>query len=123
MRKRFIYIVLGALLLAGCGTAKAPAEAGDSTVVKLSDMQFHPSELAVKVGTTVTFTNEESMAHDVTQVAVEDVNKVEPGFKSGVISPSKSWSYTFDKPGTYPILCTQGSHYTAGMVGTIIVTK
>lgn len=123
MRKRFIYVMLGALLLAGCGSTQAPAAAGEGPVVTLSDMQFHPSELTVKVGTTVTFTNEESMAHDVTQITVEGVNKVEPGFKSGVIGPGKSWSYRFDKVGTYPVLCTQGNHYTAGMVGTIIVTK
>lgn len=123
MRKRFIYIVLGALLLAGCGSAKAPAAAGEGAVVKLSDMQFHPSELTIKVGTTVTFTNEEPIAHDVRQIEVKDVGKAEPGFNSGVISPGKSWSYTFDKPGTYPILCIQGNHYTAGMVGTITVTK
>lgn len=123
MRKRFIHIVLGALLLAGCGSAKAPAAAGEGTVIKLSDMQFHPSELTVKVGTTVTFVNEESMVHDVNQIEIKNVGKVEPGFDSGTISPGKSWTYTFTKPGTYPILCTQGNHYTAGMVGTIIVTK
>ena len=123
MRKRFIHIVLGALLLAGCGSAKAPATAGESTVVKLSDMQFHPDKLTVKVGTTVTFVNEESMVHDVNQIAVKDVGRVDPGFNSGPISPGKSWSFTFEKPGTYPILCTQGLHYTAGMVGEIVVTK
>ncbi|HLO04807.1 MAG TPA: plastocyanin/azurin family copper-binding protein [Symbiobacteriaceae bacterium] len=123
MRKRFIHILLGALLLAGCGSTKAPAATGEGTVIKLSDMQFHPSELTVKVGTTVTFTNEESMVHDVNQLTVKEVGKTKPGFDSGPISPGKSWSYRFDQPGTYPILCTQGLHYTAGMVGTIIVTK
>jgi plastocyanin len=59
----------------------------------------------------------------VNQIAAKDVGKVKPGFDSGTISPGKSWTYRFDTPGTYPILCTQGQHYTAGMVGTITVTK
>lgn len=123
MRKRFIHIILGALLLAGCGSTKAPVTAGEGPVIKLADMQFKPDELTIKVGTTVTFTNDESLVHDVKQIAVKAVGKEKPGFDSGPINPGKSWSYRFDEPGTYPILCTQGMHYTAGMVGTIIVTK
>lgn len=123
MGKRFIHIILGALLLAGCGTAKAPAPAGEGPVIKMANMQFEPSELTIKVGTTVTFKNEESMLHDVQQIESKAVGKAKPGFDSGPIGAGKSWSYTFDKVGTYPILCTQGLHYTAGMVGKIIVTN
>ncbi|REK21264.1 MAG: hypothetical protein DWQ40_04325, partial [Actinobacteria bacterium] len=53
--------------------------------------------LTVKVGTTVTWTNGDSMLHTVT-----DVNGA---FDSGFLEEGDSWSYTFTEPGEYEYYC------------------
>jgi plastocyanin len=124
MRMRMMAATLGALLLlAGCGGGTKTEPAGSGVTIRLGDMQFQPTHVEVKVGTTITFINEDGIAHDVVQLTPQQVGKAKPGFESGKIQPGKSWSHRFDKPGTYPILCTQGLHYTAGMVGTVTVTN
>jgi plastocyanin len=63
----------------------------------------------VKVGTKVTWTNHDGVAHTVTAD-----NKA---FSSGPITSGKSFSFTFTKAGTYSYAC---SIHTV-MKGTIIV--
>ncbi|MGE5675536.1 MAG: plastocyanin/azurin family copper-binding protein [Mycobacterium leprae] len=112
-------------LMTGCSSpgtsAPTTAQSGEVQVV-IKNMQYAPNNLVIKAGTRVTFVNQDTLTHDVTQSTPADVNKVKPSFTSGPIAPGSSWSMVFDKPGTYPILCTQGAHYTAGMVATIKVT-
>lgn len=123
MRLRLAALALGAIILAGCGGSTATPNGSNTSIIKLGDMQFQPASITVKAGTTVTFTNTETITHDVVQTTPAQVGQKPYGFDSGPIAPGKSWSRTFETPGVYPILCTQGLHYTAGMVGTITVTK
>lgn len=123
-----IILLFALVLAAGCGGDKTAIGGGESTkaadsgvTVELANFTFAPATITVKAGTTVTFVNKDQIAHDVVQATVEQANKGEYGFQSPQINPKSSWSHTFDKPGTYPVLCTVGSHYLIGMVGTIIV--
>lgn len=92
-----------------------------SVVVKLANFAFGPKELRIKAGTTVTFVNEDQIAHDVVQATPATLNSETPAFQSPQIMPGSTWSHTFTTPGTYPILCTVGAHYIVGMTAEIIV--
>ena len=65
----------------------------------------------VKVGTKVTWTNEDTDAHTVTSL-----NSVGP-LSSQALNTGQSYTYTFTKPGTYKYFCSIHPH----MVGTIVV--
>lgn len=110
-------LLVSTLLLGGCGGKSA---SGDGASVSLKNMLFAPRELKVATGTTVTWTNDDVLDHAVTQ---GDINT--PGgkalFKSGDFGPGKTYSFTFDKPGTYPIYCSTPGHAAAGMVMTVVV--
>jgi plastocyanin len=126
--KRMAAATVAALLLAftaGCSKpvpepAVRAEESGEVEVV-LQNVRFAPESVTVKVGTRVTFVNRDPMVHDVVQISAKQVGKAAPGFASPPLAQDQRWSVTLDKPGTYPILCTQFAHYTAGMVGTITV--
>lgn len=90
-------------------------------VINMANFSFSPKELRVKAGATVTFQNDDQIAHDVIQSSPDKVNGGKYGFESPQIMPGESWTYTFHERGTYPILCTVGSHYLLGMTAEVIV--
>jgi plastocyanin len=66
--------------------------------VRIEGSTFTPSVLEVKKGTTVIWTNFDTIQHSVTG----DDNVV-PG--SGLLLKGESYSYTFDKVGEFPYHC------------------
>jgi len=116
-------LVLG--LAAGCGGAEAATEgvrSGEVTIT-MKNMKFTPAKVTVRQGTKVTFVNQDVLIHDAMQVSVQEFGKAEPGFDTKEVMPGKSFTVTLDKPGVYPILCSQAAHFTAGMIGTITVVE
>lgn len=81
--------------------------AGNS--VQISNFSFTPATLTVKVGDTVTWTNEDSTGHSAT---ADDGS-----LDTGIIAQGKSGSATFNKAGTYTYHCK----VHPSMHGTIIV--
>jgi plastocyanin len=80
--------------------------------VLMKDIKFNPDTLKVKAGETVTWTNDDSVGHDVTA----------DGFNSGGagnIEPGKTFTHKFAKAGTYKYVCS----VHPGMKGTVKVTK
>jgi plastocyanin len=77
--------------------------------VDIKNFAFVPAEIRVPVGTVVTWTNSDVVAHTAT----------EPGgaFNSGNLNPGQSFSFTFDTAGTYAYIC----NYHPFMKGTVIV--
>jgi plastocyanin len=63
-----------------------------------STTPYQPLRIQVEEGTEVTWTNEDSVVHTVT-----DVNNT---FDSNIIAAGESWSYTFDSEGMYNYYCT-----------------
>jgi len=59
---------------------------------------YDPTAIVVNSGTTVTWTNDDFVAHMVTDI--------EDYFDSGFIQPGSTWSYTFEKSGEWNYLCT-----------------
>ncbi len=109
-----------------------PAAGGAAEVViSMKNVQFVQKEAKVKVGTKVTWKNEDVMNHDVQSDAVHFPDKNQGvAFKSGApgaMKPGDTYSYTFDKPGTYTYHChlhsavDQSAKTVSGMTGTVVV--
>lgn len=107
------------------GTATAPATTaagGPEVVIEMKGMQFGPKEVRIAPGTTVIFTNQDPVEHNVVNATAATLGKAPELFRSPELRPGESWQWTFTEEGTYDILCDIGGHYLAGMVGKIIVT-
>ena len=89
--------------------AAAPAPATE-VEVKIDNFSFGPQVLTVAPGTKVTWKNRDDIPHTV--VSTEGV------FKSRVLDTDESFSFTFDKPGTYPYFCSVHPK----MTGQVVVT-
>lgn len=66
--------------------------------VSIKNFAYSPASMTVPVGTTVTWTNNDSVAHTVTS----DSGKI---LDSGTIQPGQTFSFTFTKAGTYAYHC------------------
>ena len=77
--------------------------------VQIKDFEFAPSKVTIKVGGTVTWTNEGASAHTVT---ADDGS-----FDSGTVDENKTYSQTFSTAGTIAYHCTIHTY----MTGTITV--
>jgi plastocyanin len=85
------------------------AQATDSTKVVVKDFMFSPTTSTVRAGSTVTWTNLDDEPHTV---------QSDTGlFKSGAMDTNETFSFKFDKPGTYHFTCSIHPR----MVGTIVV--
>src|SRR6185369_9943766 len=73
------------------------AWAADSTKVLIKDFMFTPMSVTVKTGATVSWVNMDDEPHTV----VSDTGL----FRSSGLDTNESFSYKFDKPGTYHIAC------------------
>ena len=91
-----------------CGPLAA-ADPADPTKILVRDFMFSPTPLTIKAGSTVTWTNMDDEPH----TAVSDTGL----FKSGGMDTNDSFSFKFDKPGTYHYTCTIHPR----MTGTIVV--
>ncbi len=80
------------------------------TQVPIQNFAFTPAVIQVRVGITVTWTNDDRAPHTVTfQNGMAD---------SGMLKPGDSFKYTFTAVGTFAYMCA----YHPGMVATVIVT-
>jgi plastocyanin len=86
--------------------------ASQGSSVAIQDMNFSPATLTVKKGTTVTWTNKDSVAHTVTVDSGAGPN-------SGNLDSGKTYSYTFDTAGTFNYHC----QYHSNMVAKVVVTE
>ena len=91
-------------------TAPAPAIAPPNTVL-MSGMTFSPATITVKVGTTITWKNDDGIAHTSTSdTGVWDTGNMVAGASAVT---------TFNTAGTYPYSCIY--HASMGMKGTVVV--
>jgi len=87
----------------------ASSSSVDLNPIQISNFSYSPASLTVKVGDTVSWTNQDSMGHSATA----DDNS----FDTGIIDQGKTGTATFTKAGTFTYHCSV--HPT--MHGTIIV--
>jgi plastocyanin len=106
-------LVVVAAVVAGCGSS-APSTAGGApapgNAVTISVSAFRPDAITVSAGTTITWTNEDPVAHTVT---ADDGS-----WDSGSLARGATFSHTFEAAGTYAYHCT----IHPGMKGTVVVT-
>ena len=96
---------------AGAMTAPAVPTAGNAVMIK--NFAFAPAALVVRVGTTVTWTNQDTEAHTVTSTGSGGP------LNSAALDTGQTFSFTFTTAGTYSYLCTIHPFMTA----TVTVTK
>ena len=112
MLRPLVVLLLAAALLAGCGSSKKSSSSSSSsggTTVSMKDIKFSPTSLTVKVGQTVTWTNDDSVDHNVTAK--------DGTFKSSNFGHGGTFSWKAAKAGTFDYTCT----IHQGMDGTLTV--
>jgi amicyanin len=127
------FVAAGAIVLAACGgggggkTAAgngmagmqmgptATSKTGTSTpvatdAVHIQNFKFSPATITVTAGSTVVWTNDDSIQHDITFSA--------GGIASSTLNQNDTFSHTFPTAGTYHYICSIHPF----MHGTVIVT-
>lgn len=90
-------------------STRTPSGSPDELVIAAG--KYRPKNLTVKVGTALTWTNNDTKPQSVTSDT--------PGqFDSGLINPGATWSYTFSTTGTFPYHSTAST----STFGSITVT-
>ncbi len=100
------------VLISGCtnyGSNQTTPPPTGTNAVSIQNYAFSPSTLTVSSGTTITWTNTDSVSHNL----VSDSG----AFESPTIANGQTYSYTFNTPGTYSYHC--GIH--PSMKATIVV--
>ena len=67
---------------------------------------YTPSEISVSAGSTVTWTNDDSTIHTVTEGSPQGGAGATPAFDSSIIAPKATWDHTFDAAGEFDYYCT-----------------
>jgi plastocyanin len=99
-------------LLALAAAALLPAkmaradDTSNALEVHIDNFVFQPAELAVKVGTTVTWTNRDDIPHTVVSAGK---------FRSKTLDTDDKFSFTFTTAGDYKYFCSLHPHMT-GMI-------
>jgi plastocyanin len=108
---RLVLLALVSSGVAGTEAPAAPAAAAPAApgIVIARDFMFAPMTISIKAGSTVTWKNTDDEPHTV----VSDTGL----FRSGALDTNESFSFRFDKPGTYHYACSIHPR----MVGTIVV--
>lgn len=99
----FLIAIISAALFTGCTTPPStptPANAtpypGLKAGIEIKGFAFNPQSITVNKGTNVTWTNKDSVTHDIKSQGI---------FESPVLQNGESWSYTFNSTGTFDYIC------------------
>jgi plastocyanin len=96
-------------VLLACLILPAAARSDDAAQVKIDNFTFGPAKLMVARGTAVTWTNQDDIPHSIVLTAI--------GIRSKALDTDNSFTYQFDKAGTFSYVC--GLH--SQMHGQIVV--
>ncbi|HEY1524716.1 MAG TPA: cupredoxin family copper-binding protein [Candidatus Angelobacter sp.] len=95
----FATLAIVILMVAGRSrTLGATVEENPTAQVKIDNFVFSPNPLTVPVGSTIRWTNQDDIPHNV----VSD----DKSFKSKALDTDETFTYTFTKPGTYTYFCS-----------------
>lgn len=86
--------------------------------IPLGDKAYEPNPLHVKVGSRITWTNDDKTTHTATSGTITS-NEYGKIFDSGYLSKGKSFTFVFDQPGEFEYFCLL--HPT--MIGKIVASE
>ncbi|MEI8001718.1 MAG: plastocyanin/azurin family copper-binding protein [Actinomycetes bacterium] len=113
--------LMTATLVVGASPVGATVHrAAAAPVVEVGDNFYKPLDLKVTAGTKITWVNKGNILHSVTPNKRYKPKKGK-AFGIGSMSPKKSYSYTFTKPGTYAYYCSFHGAPGSGQHATITV--
>ncbi|HUQ40114.1 MAG TPA: plastocyanin/azurin family copper-binding protein [Acidimicrobiales bacterium] len=115
--------VAGLLIALSATVPAAPARA-DFRSITISDNEFNPTPLSVRLGDTVVWRHEGQRPHSVKSDTNEFDSSPGCSFQNTgpCMKPGQTFSFTFDQPGTYFYYCNvHGSPNGVGMAGSITV--
>ncbi len=128
-RMRASLALIATMVLAACGSSAAitpaptaappattapvatPAPVAGGAALSIANFAFDPATLKIKVGTKVTWTNNDGAPHTATSA--------DGAFDSGRLSSGASFAFTFTTAGTFTYHCAIHS----SMTGTITVSS
>src|SRR5215217_7781534 len=105
MRKTILLRLAALSLVALVLFAPTAGAQGETMTVSIKNFAFNPPNTTVSAGTTVTWVNNDQTAHTVTAN--------DGAFDSGTLQPGQSYSFAFDKAGTYAYHCNIHPDMTA----------
>jgi len=108
-----LIITISIISTAGCGNNKDNNRG--QYEIWMQNTSFVPQTLNIPLGTTVTWTNQDSIAHTVTSA---DTSGSQILFDSGSIGMGDNFNYKFNKSGVYHYYC---KIHSKKMNGVIIV--
>jgi uncharacterized cupredoxin-like copper-binding protein len=124
--KTLVILFAGLAMLGLVGlTACTNRAAQDNNQIEIvaTEMRFSPNRIDARVGQpmVITIVNRGSQRHDLAFPATEmpNLQGVETLTMPG---QSTRLTMTFDKPGTFPFLCTIPGHAASGMTGALYVS-
>jgi len=108
-------VVPAVLGLGACGSSKKSSPPAPAVVdmrnqkhvaISAQNNQFSPLDVEVSPGTTVMWTNHDSVAHNV-QKSADAVDFGAPfGVQAGDFGPGQTYAFTFTKVGEFHYTCT-----------------
>jgi amicyanin len=118
-----IAIIIGGVFLTGSkpnnmnmgSNSSSNADAVATDKVDIKGYAFSPAVIKVKVGTTVTWTNQDAVSHTVTGDDTSSAEKL----SSSDIQKGGTYTHTFKTAGTYKYHCFPHPY----MHGTVVVTN
>lgn len=93
-------------------TSSSASQSPASGSIDIKNMMFTPPQISIQKGGTVTWTNNDNTTHTV----IDDLTNV-GGPASGDIPPGGTYSFTFNKTGSFQYHC----RIHPSMRGTIVV--
>ena len=113
---------LALIALVSLALPVAPAEAADAGV-SMVNVRFEPAEVQVTPGSTVTWTNDDGMPHEVTadDGSFDSSPACEPSTGTGCVESGESFAHTFTTAGRYPYHCPLHGSPGRGMTGIVVV--
>jgi plastocyanin len=110
---------LAVVALVSCGGSGGPSgPSGPTQAVSATENIFTPAQVTVTAGTTLEWTNNGNVVHNVVSADLADLF-VEPA----KFAPGATYHYRFTKPGTYHYYCSiHGTAAGGGQQGVVVVT-
>lgn len=117
-----LLIVIGVLMYTGTALYSSQQANKDSesslgsTLASITDTSFEPESLNVKAGQTITWTNTTNQIQSISISQDNEDDSTMVNNSDNMVSPSESFSYTFESAGSYNIIANKGENQFSSKV-------